>query len=49
MFTFEFYHFEWLSQFDSEWRQTSKLVILKICAKVKVCDLFQNFKMTKTF
>ena len=27
MFTFEFYHFKWLSQFYSEWRQTSKLKI----------------------
>ena len=26
MFTFEFDHLDWLSQFYSEWRQTSKLV-----------------------
>ena len=26
MFTFEYDHFDWLSQFYSEWRQTSKLV-----------------------
>ena len=28
MFTFEFYHVDWPSQFYSEWRQTSKLVNL---------------------
>ena len=25
MFTIEFDHFDWLSQFYSEWRQTSKI------------------------
>ena len=40
MFTFEFYHFDSLSQFYSERRQTSKLVNLKISAKV--CDSGQN-------
>ena len=48
MFTFEFGHFDWLSQFYSEWRQTSKSVNLKISAKVRVCDFGQNLKMTKT-
>ena len=46
MFTFEFDDFDWLSQNYSEWRQTSKLVDLKISAKV--CDFGQNLKMTKT-
>ena len=48
MFAFEFDHFDWLSQLYSEWRQTSKLVNLKISAKVWVCDFGQNLKMTKT-
>ena len=48
MSTIEFDHFHWLSQFYSEWRQTSKLVYLKISAKVWVCDFGQNLKMTKT-
>ena len=48
MFTFLFDHFDWLSQFYSELRQTSKLVNLKLSAKVRVCDFGQNLKMTKT-
>ena len=40
MFTFEFYHFDPLLQFYSEWRQTLKLVNLKISPKV--CDSGQN-------
>ena len=48
MFTIEFDHLEWLSQFYSEWRQTSKLVNLKISTKVLVCDFGHNMKMTKT-
>ena len=48
MFTFEFDHLDWLSQLNSEWRQTPKLVNLKISAKVRVCDSCQNLKMTKT-
>ena len=48
MFTLEFDHFDWLSQFYSEWRQTSKVVNLMISAKVRVCDSGQNLKMTKT-
>ena len=48
MFTFEFDHLDWLSQFQSEWRQTSKLVNLKISAKVWVYDFGQNLKLTKT-
>ena len=47
MFTIEFDHLVWLSQFYSEWRQTSKLVNLKISAKVLVCDFNQNSEMTK--
>ena len=47
MSTIEFNHCDWLSQFSSEWRQTSKLVNLKISANV-LCDLGQNSKMTKT-
>ena len=35
MFTFEFDHLDWLSQFYSEWRQTSKLDTLKSSAKVQ--------------
>ena len=48
MFTFEFDQFYSLSQLYSEWKQTSKLVNLKISAKGKVCDFGQNLKMTKT-
>ena len=48
MFTFEFDYFDWLSQLYSEWKQTSKLVNLKISAKVLVCDFGQNLKMTKS-
>ena len=48
VFTVGFDLFEWLSQFYSEWRQTSKLVNLKISAKVWICDFRQNLKMTKT-
>ena len=47
MFTFEFDHFDWLSQFQSEWKQTSKLVDFKISANVWVCGFGQNLKMTK--
>ena len=43
-----FDNFDWLSQFYSEWRQTSKLVNLKISDKVWVCDFGQNLKMIKT-
>ena len=48
MFTFELYHFDWLSRFYSEWKQTSKLVNLNVSAEVRVCDMGQNLKMTKT-
>ena len=41
-------HFDWLSQFLSEWRQTSKLVNFQDSAKAQVCDFGQNLKMTKT-
>ena len=47
MFTFEFDHFDWLSELSNEWRQSSKLVNLKISAKVLVCDLGRNLKMNK--
>ena len=49
MFTFQFNHFDWLSQLYSERRQTSKLVNLNTYAKVFVFDFGQNLKMTKTF
>ena len=48
MFTFEFDHLDWLSQFYSEWRQTSILVNFKISAKVMVYDVGQILKMAKT-
>ena len=48
MFTFEFDHFDGLSHFQSEWKQTSKLVDFKISANVWVCGFGQNLKMTKT-
>ena len=48
MSTIEFDHSDWLPQFYSEWRQTSKLVYLKISAKVRVSDVGQILKMTKT-
>ena len=48
MFTFEFDHFDWLSQLSSEWRETSKSANLKISAKHQVYDLGQNLIMTKT-
>ena len=47
MSTFEFDSIDWLSQFYSEWKQTSKLVNLKISAKVWVYDFGQNLTMTK--
>ena len=49
MFTIEFDHLDWLLQIYSEWRQTSKLVNLKISANFRVCNIGQNLKMTKTF
>ena len=48
MFTFGVDNFDWLSQFYSEWRKTPKLVNLKISAKGSVCNLGENYKMTKT-
>ena len=48
MFTFKFDYLDLLSQFYHEWRQTSKLVNLKISAKVWVCDSDQYLKITKT-
>ena len=48
MFTFEIDHFDWLSQFYSEWWETSKLVNLKFSAKLHVYELAHNWKMTKT-
>ena len=48
MFTFQFGHLVWLSQFYSEWTQTSKLVDEKIFANVRVCNSGQNIKMIKT-
>ena len=40
-------HLDSLSQFDSERRQTSKLVNLMISTKVRVCNVGENLKMTK--
>ena len=56
MSTFEFDHFDCLSQFYSEWRQTSNLVNLKtsakvwvwVSAKIRLSDIGQNLIMTKT-
>ena len=48
MFTFEFDHFDILSQIYSEWRESQNLDNLKISAKVRVYDFGQNLKMTKT-
>ena len=48
MFTFGIDHSHWLSQFYSERRHTSKLVNMKISAKVPVCDIGQDLKMTET-
>ena len=48
MFIFEFDHLDWLSHSYSEWRQTSKLVDLKISANVWVCNSGENLKITKT-
>ena len=48
MFTVKFDHFDRLSWFCSECRQTSKLVNLKISAKVWVYDFGQNLKLSKT-
>ena len=47
IFTFKFDHFDWLSQLYSEWRQTSKLVNLKVSAKVQVCVLVKFWKWLK--
>ena len=49
MFTIEFDHYDWLSQFYSEWRQTSKLVNLKISVKARVSDFGQKFENNKNF
>ena len=47
MFAFEFDHFDWLSQLYSEWRQTSKLVNLKISANFRVCNFGKIWKWLK--
>ena len=41
------FHFDWLSQLWSEWRQTSKLVNLKISAKVLYAILVKIWKWLK--
>ena len=58
MFPLEFDHFDWLSQFSSEWRQTSKLVIwrvllwsgysiqVKISKRLKLLNSFLFIKKT---
>ena len=48
MFTIKFDHFDSFSEFYSGWRETLKLINLKISGKVRVCDLGQNLKMTNT-
>ena len=48
MFTFEFDHFDWLSQSYSEWRQTLNLVILRLSAKVRVSGFGQKLRKTKS-
>ena len=48
MLTFEFDHLEWVSQFYSEWRQTSKLVNFQVFCLGRVCDSGENLKMTET-
>ena len=47
MFTLELDHFDWLSKLYSEWKKTSKLVNLKISAKVTVCVLVKIWKWLK--
>ena len=47
MFTFEFDHFDWLSLFYIEWRQTAKLVTLKISAKVVIFGFVKVWKWLK--
>ena len=48
MFTIEFEHLDSLWQFYSERRRTSKVVNLKISAKIWLCDLLQSLKITET-
>ena len=48
IFTFDFDHFDWLSQLYRERTKNSKLVNLKISAKIHLSDFGQNLKMTKT-
>ena len=47
MFLLELDHFDWLSKLYSEWKKTSKLVNLKISAKVPVCVLVKIWKWLK--
>ena len=48
IFTIEFDHFDGLSQFCSESKQTSKIGQFSISVRVLLCDFGQNSKMTKT-
>ena len=48
MFTFESDHLDRFSDIYSEWTQTSKLVDLKISAKVRVSNFGQDLKLTET-
>ena len=48
MFTIEFDHLDWLSQFYSERGRNFEISQFE-GAKVRVCNLGQNFKMTKTY
>ena len=49
MFTIEFDHFYWPSQFYREWKKPQNYSAFKISAKVRVCDLGENLKMIKTY
>ena len=44
IFTFEFHHFYWLSQLYSEWKQTSKLVNLKVSCSGPGMRFYSKFE-----
>ena len=44
MFTYEFDQIDWLSQFYSEWRQTSKLVNFQDLSSVPGMRFRSNFE-----
>ena len=47
IFTFQFDHFEWLSQLNSEWMKTTKLVNLKISVRSGYAILVKIWKWLK--